>query len=106
MFRLWKLSGRRGERASRQRWNGSLLCRGGWRGIRQRSGRGVCSISSLWEGAVSRLGLGVGCGRGGRADTFLPFVEDGRARVVGAGFFGVREFLAAAFVHAFEGHCG
>lgn len=54
------------------------------------------------------LGLEVrsGGGRRGRADTFLAFVEDGRARVVGAGFVGVREFLATAFVDAFEGHCG
>jgi hypothetical protein len=93
----------------RQRWSVSPLCRAGWRGIRQTSARGVCSISSLWGGEKSvDLGLEERAGgrRRGRADTFLAFVEDGRARVVGAGFLGVREFLATAFVDAFEGHCG
>ena len=42
----------------------------------------------------------------GRAGTFLPLMENGRARMVDAGFFGVGERFATAFMDAFEGHCG
>lgn len=67
---------------------------------------GFAAFPACGKGLLVGLGWEWGVGEGGRADTFLPFMEDGRARVVGAGFFGVREFLAAALVHAFEGHCG
>lgn len=41
----------------------------------------------------------------GHADTFLAFVEDGRARMIDAVFFRVGEYLAAALVDTFLGHC-
>ena len=40
----------------------------------------------------------------GHADTFLAFVEDGRARMIDAVFFRVGEFLAAALVNALLCH--
>lgn len=59
-----------------------------WKGTRQKSEREVYSISSLVP-IVSLLkyiytGHGIRCGS---ADTFLPFVEDWRLRVIDTLFF-------------------
>lgn len=59
-----------------------------WKGIRQRSEREVCSISSLFT--VVSLGEYIYRGHGIRcrsADTFLPFVEDWRLRMINTLFF-------------------
>ena len=65
----------------------------------------VCSISILKNDILEAESVveGVKLGKGS-ADTFLPFVEDGRTRVVDTVFFRVGELLATAFVDAFLSH--
>lgn len=59
-----------------------------WKGTHQRSEREVCSISSLVPvvSLVEYIYTGHGI-RFGSADTFLPFVEDWRPRVIDTLFF-------------------
>ena len=47
-----------------------------------------------------------GDNRNGRADTFLPFVEDGRSGMVGARLFRISELFAATFMNTFLRHHG
>ena len=45
-------------------------------------------------------------GMKGRADTFLPFMEDGRSRVVDTVFLGICKSSATAFMNTLVGHFG
>ena len=60
------------------------------------SRRVVYSISSLNRG-ISEAHLGID-NRNGSADTFLPLMEDGWSRMIGARLFRIGELLATAFV--------
>ena len=79
----------------RRRWSACRLYKVGSRGIRQSLGRVVCSISNLEKCSVSPL-LNMRAKKEntkGTANTFLPFVEDWRPRVINTGLFGVGEGL-------------
>lgn len=74
----------------------------GWRGIPQRSGRGVCSISSLDKIRFS-LTLTMN-GVAPRSLTLLPLVEHWWTWMIYAGLLWIGESLPTSLVNAFTGH--